>query len=55
MRRILLDRILLAAVLAFAVAAHAQDYPGRPIKIIVPNPPGGGNDLAARIVAERFR
>ena len=55
MRRIIFDRLLLAAAMAFAVAAHAQDYPGRPIRIIVPNPPGGGNDLAARIVAERFR
>jgi tripartite-type tricarboxylate transporter receptor subunit TctC len=49
------DRLLLAAALVFAVGVHAQDYPGRPIKIIVPNPPGGGNDLAARIVAERLR
>jgi tripartite-type tricarboxylate transporter receptor subunit TctC len=55
MRSIVLDRMLLAAVLAFGVAAYAQDYPGRPIRIVVPNPPGGGNDLAARIVAERFR
>ena len=55
MRRIMFDRILLGAALAFAVGVHAQDYPVRPIKIIVPNPPGGGNDLTARIVAERFR
>jgi tripartite-type tricarboxylate transporter receptor subunit TctC len=55
MRRMMFDRILLAAALACAVAAHAQEYPSRPIKIIVPNPPGGGNDLAARIVAERLR
>lgn len=55
MRRIMFDRILLGAALAFAVGAHAQDYPVRPIKIVVPNPPGGGNDFAARIVAERFR
>ena len=55
MRRIMFDRILLGAALAFAVGVHAQDYPVRPIKIVVPNPPGGGNDFAARIVAERFR
>ena len=55
MRSVILERILLAAALAFAVAAHAQDYPSKPIRIIVPNPPGGGNDLAARIVAENLR
>ena len=55
MRAMILTRVLLAAALACSVAAHAQDYPGRPIRIVVPNPPGGGNDLAARIVAERFR
>jgi tripartite-type tricarboxylate transporter receptor subunit TctC len=55
MRRMISARILLAAALAFAIGIHAQDYPGKPIRIIVPNPPGGGNDLAARIVAERFR
>ena len=37
----------------FAVAAFAQaqqGYPTRPIKLIVPWPPGGGVDTAARII-----
>jgi tripartite-type tricarboxylate transporter receptor subunit TctC len=34
--------------------ASAQDYPSRLIKIIVPFPPGGNPDLAARLVAERM-
>jgi tripartite-type tricarboxylate transporter receptor subunit TctC len=32
-------------------AAHAQDYPNRPVKIIVPTPPGGPVDVIARITA----
>jgi tripartite-type tricarboxylate transporter receptor subunit TctC len=35
-------------------AQSAQDYPSRLIKIIVPFPPGGNPDLAARLVAERM-
>lgn len=55
MRKTIVELMLLGAVLAFGAAARAQDYPSKPIRIIVPNPPGGGNDLAARLVAERLR
>ena len=41
---------LLAAIIAIPHAAHAQDYPSRAIRIIVPFPPGGLNDNVARIV-----
>ena len=46
-----------AAALALAVfvaVATAQDYPNRPVKIIAPNPPGGGFDFVARVAAERL-
>jgi tripartite-type tricarboxylate transporter receptor subunit TctC len=45
----------IAAVAALAVlAARAQDYPNRPLRLIVPQGPGGGSDVGARVVAERL-
>ena len=35
-----------------AGAALAQDYPSRPIHMIVPYPPGGGTDIVARVITE---
>src|SRR5262245_25032255 len=49
--------ILLALTLGTAIAggaALAQDYPVRPITLVVPFPAGGGNDALARIVAEKM-
>ncbi|HEV7983669.1 MAG TPA: tripartite tricarboxylate transporter substrate binding protein [Xanthobacteraceae bacterium] len=48
---------LLIAVIALgmsAAAAPAQTYPSRPIKLIVPFPPGGPVDVMARVVAQRL-
>src|ERR1700676_2473747 len=42
------------AVSAFAMLAHAQNYPSHPITLIVPFPPGGSTDVAARIMADRM-
>jgi tripartite-type tricarboxylate transporter receptor subunit TctC len=37
-----------------ARTAFAQDYPAKPIRIIVPYPPGGATDVLARIIAPRI-
>ena len=42
-------------LLAGTVAAHAQSFPSRPITLIVPFPPGGSTDVAARIMADKMK
>ncbi|MDB5413900.1 MAG: tripartite tricarboxylate transporter substrate binding protein [Rubritepida sp.] len=45
-------RALLGAALATpAIAAFAQDWPGRSVRIIVPYPPGGPTDIVGRVTA----
>src|SRR5205823_79160 len=45
---------LLAALGLAASCALAQDYPSRPVHIIVPSTPGGGYDVMGRLVGERL-
>ncbi len=42
------------SLLCFAGAANADDYPGRPITLIVPFPPGGSTNIVMRIIAEKL-
>jgi tripartite-type tricarboxylate transporter receptor subunit TctC len=46
---------LALAMIAGSPAAQAQTYPSRQITLVVPFPPGGSTDAAARIMAERMR
>ena len=47
-------KMALCALLAYAAAVAAADYPAKPIRLIVPYPPGGGNDTISRLLAPKF-
>ena len=53
-RQILWGAALAPAVIAGSPVAVAQSYPARPVKFLVPYPPGGGNDILARALAEKL-
>src|SRR5262245_65766278 len=53
-RRRLLGATAAAATLLAAGDASAQTYPNRPIKMVVPFPPGGPIDVMARLVGDRL-
>ena len=46
---------VLASLLCAGTAVHAQSYPNRTIKLVVPFPAGGATDNAARLVAQRLQ
>ena len=48
-------KLLLAIVLALGAAgAQAQAYPAKPVRLIIPFPPGGSNDVVGRVVAAQL-
>ena len=50
----LLGSVVLLTLFAQAPPAMAQDYPNKPIRLVIPYPPGGGNDTLGRLVAQRL-
>ena len=47
-------RLVVAVLLATAFCAVAQEYPSRPVRLLVGFPPGGNVDVVARIVAQKM-
>jgi tripartite-type tricarboxylate transporter receptor subunit TctC len=45
---------LVTLACALALPAHAQSYPSKPVRMIVPYPPGGGNDTFGRLFAAKL-
>lgn len=43
----------LLLLLAFSLSAHAQNYPNRPIRVVVPYPPGDAADILARLIGPK--
>ena len=51
-----LSRLILVATLSLMLApsTFADDYPNRPVRLIIPFPPGGSNDVVGRLVAQQL-
>jgi len=47
-------KTLISFLLVLSFSAVAQEWPNKPVRVIVPYPPGGGHDFASRVVAQRL-
>jgi tripartite-type tricarboxylate transporter receptor subunit TctC len=50
----MIRKLAALAVLAVACTAQAQDYPNKPIRIIIPSTPGGGTDYIGRLMSTKL-
>ena len=53
-RRKILSLGVISFLLGILAPSHAQDFPSRPIRIIVPLAAGGATDVVARLIAEKL-
>jgi tripartite-type tricarboxylate transporter receptor subunit TctC len=49
-----IPRAIVALVCTMSVAAMAQQFPSKPIRMVVPFPPGGSVDTVARLIAPKM-
>jgi tripartite-type tricarboxylate transporter receptor subunit TctC len=54
MKRTLIKSLALALIAGSAGVATAQEFPSKPIRLVIPFPPGGGTDFVSRIVGTRL-
>jgi tripartite-type tricarboxylate transporter receptor subunit TctC len=54
MRSRILAGVMAAAAVMLAVTAQAQTFPSKPLRIVVPFPPGGAADITSRVLAEHM-
>jgi tripartite-type tricarboxylate transporter receptor subunit TctC len=55
MRRKFLQAMVLALGAAAIGAAHADNYPDKPVRLVVPFPPGSGTDIGARMLSQQLQ
>jgi tripartite-type tricarboxylate transporter receptor subunit TctC len=53
-RRLSLGKLLLASLCFTSIAAVAQSFPNKPVRLVVTYPPGGSSDLMARIMGQKL-
>ncbi len=47
-------KTLLSLLFFLSLSAAAQDWPAKPVHVVVPYPPGGGHDFTSRVVAQKL-
>lgn len=55
MKRLLASLVILTVLATAVGAAHAQGYPSKPIRFVVPFPPGGPLDIMARVIGAKLQ